>query len=226
MFEGFFSTFPILFVAFVLFILISNAWQKRDLFKGIYSQVKTQYDKDVALARPNNEINFVPVVINIFLAGFSIKLFLTDFDTEMNVFFNIWFSFFLLLLNFPIFIYKENKDDIYASIFLFIVFSLFCFPILLFYKSPDLIYLSIGWLFNYIGFLFFSNSKQIDNLQGQTGLFLLFWVFIILISIVIHFKFDLPDKYNYGYLINVFYFILNAFFAYSSQKYDRINTNR
>ncbi len=129
------------------------------------------------------------------------------------------------MLNFPLFIYKENKDDKFVSLFLFLALSLFCFPVLFYYQGLDLIILMIGWLFNYAIFLFFSNAKQIDNLKGQTGFFILFWMFIIFISLVIHFKFDLPEKYNYSFLINVLYFMVNAYFVFISQKYERIDTS-
>ncbi len=250
MFDDFFISLPILFVSIILLLLFSKAWGKRDLIKSIishnklfeikslnltkseralmkdkFADIKIEYKKNKALAKPISEINFIPIVINLLIAGYNLKLFFINFNHEIDVLINIWVSFFLLMLNFPLFIYKENKENKFVSLFLFSALSLFCFPVLFFYQGLDLIILMIGWLFNYTIFLFFSNAKQIDNLKGQTGFFILFWMFIIFISLVIHFKFDLPEKYNYSFLINVFYFLVNAYFIFISQKYERIDTS-
>jgi hypothetical protein len=227
MFGDFFTYFTTLFVSIVLFLLFSKAWSKRDIVKNIYSQTNIQYGKNVALAKPNNQINFIPVFINIMLAGYNLKLFFTDFCPNPKMFFVFWVSFFLLLLNIPLFIYKEKDGKTNSksvAVFMFLCISLFCFPALYFYHGSDLINLIVGWLYNYITLLFFSNEKVLDNVKGKTVFFMLFWVFVLVMSIIISANFSLPKEYNYGYLISTTYFFMYAYFNYFSDKYEKINS--
>lgn len=109
MFESLFTYLPILFVSFILYQLFSKAWEKRELVITIINQQKSKYYKNVKLAKPTSEINIIPVIINLIWAAYNLYLFFTDFSTETIILVNLWGSFFLLLLNFPLFLYHDEK---------------------------------------------------------------------------------------------------------------------
>ena len=223
MFDSFFFYFPIIFVAFILYQLFCKAWEKRELVRTIFNQQKTEYYKNTALAKPFSKINFIHVFINLIWAAYNLYLFFTDFSNETVVLINFWVSFFLLLLNFPLFIYHdEKKKEKTIPLIMFICISLCCFSILFYYNGLDFINLIIGWFYNYIILLFFSNKKAIDYVKGKTAFFILFWLFILVVSIFIDVNFDLPSKYNYGFLINFVYFLTHAYFCFFSSKYENI----
>lgn len=225
MFESLFTYLPILFVSFILYQLFSKAWEKRELVITIINQQKSKYYKNVKLAKPTSEINIIPVIINLIWAAYNLYLFFTDFSTETIILVNLWGSFFLLLLNFPLFLYHdEKKKEKKIPIIMFICISLCFFPILLYYNGLDFINLLIGWGYNYIVLLFFSNTKAINYTKGKTVFFILFWLVILIASIVIVVNFKLPSKYNYGFLVNCFYFLTYAYFCYFSNKYENIKT--
>lgn len=223
MFDSFFFYFPILFASFIFYQLFSKAWEKRELLRTIINQQKTEYNKNVALAKPFNKINFIPVIINLIWAAYNLYLFFTDFSSDTIIMINFGVSFFLLLLNFPLFIYHdEKKKEKTIPKIMFICISLCCFPVLFYYNGLDLINLLIGWLYNYIVLILFSNKKAIDYIKGKTAFFILFWLFILVASIIIDVNFDLPSKYNYSFLINSIYFMTHAYFCFFSSKYENI----
>ncbi len=109
MFDDFFTYFPILFVSIILFLIFSKVWSKKDLIKKIIThdklfeikslnltnserallkdklaEIKIQYKKNKALAKPINEINFIPITIQFLIAGFNLKLFFLVHDKKIS----------------------------------------------------------------------------------------------------------------------------------------------
>jgi hypothetical protein len=224
MFGDFFTYFPIIFVLIILLLLFSKVWDKRHLLKKVYHNSKSQYEKNVALAKTNRDINYIPVLLNLIWAGYNLKVFFTDFSNEKGVFLNFWFTFFLLLLNIPFFIYKEKnvENNKTIAVIMFLCISLFCSPVLLIKQSKGIITLFVGWLLNYVILIFNNNEKTVAKLAGHTVFFVLFWLLILMLSVVIDINFSLPQKYNYGYLINTSYFLIYAYFNYFSSKYENL----
>ncbi len=118
MFDDFFISFPILFESIILLLLFSKAWSKRDLIKSVisndklfeikslnltkseksllkdkFAEIKIEYKKNKALAKPISEINFIPIVINLLIAGYNLKLFFTNFNQEIDILINFGFHF-------------------------------------------------------------------------------------------------------------------------------------
>ncbi len=224
MFDNLFNYLPIVILSIATIILFNKVWHKRDLITRVHKESKEKYKVDRNKKTQLTKINYLPIVINLLFMGYNIKLFFTDFSNNEKVFFNFWAIFFLLLLNIPFFIYKDHhiKHNKKVALFIFLCLSVFCFPILFIEHSINIIILYLGWLINYSVLIFNSNQKIVDNLKGQTGFFIIFWVIVLVISIVLDSNFDLPQQYNYAYLINTFYFMTFAYFNYFSNRYENI----
>ncbi len=78
---------------------------------------------------------------------------------------------------------------------------------------------------NYIYSYSIKDKKVIDNLKGNTGSFIIFWLGLLVISIVVSISehsFNsefFPEGYNYGDLINAVYNLFFIILIYYSTRY-------
>jgi hypothetical protein len=225
--DDFFTYLPLFAILFTFLIFLNKALEKKALIKAAYKEVKKRSNLDEYEKVTLKRNNFTPIIINLLFVGYNLKMFFNDFSNIEEVFFNFWVSFFLLLLNIPLFIYKDGneKGAKNVAIIMLLCISIFSFPVLLFNQSSSIITLFVGWLVNYTSYVFNNEERKLDNLKGKTVFFILFWILIILLSMVIKRNFLLPEKYNYGYVINAFYFLMYAYINYILNKYQNIKTN-
>src|SRR3982751_3103154 len=74
-------------------------------------KVQQQYRENKKKASPLTRSAFMQIGINLIWAGFNLYMFLENKNVEKSSFFNFWVLFFLLLMNIPLFIYKEAEKE-------------------------------------------------------------------------------------------------------------------
>lgn len=194
-------------------------------------KVQQQYRENKKKASPLTRSAFMQIGINLIWAGFNLYMFLENKNVEKSSFFNFWVLFFLLLMNIPLFIYKEaekeNKNRFVAIYFFCALLVFTLFPFFISFNLSMLLTVA-SWLPNYIYSYSLKDKKAIDNLKGNTVSFILFWLALLVIAVIINisgYSIDSElsaEKYNYGYFINVLYNIFFIISIYYSNRYRNI----
>jgi len=207
-------------------------FNKNNKLQSNLKKVHEQYQENKKKAMPLTKSALMQMVVNLLWAGFNMYMFLENKNPEKSSFFNFWVMFFLLLMNIPLFIYKENERENknrFVAIYFFcalLVFTLF--PFFISYNLAMAFTLA-SWLPNYIYSYSIKDKKVIDSLKGNTVSFIFFWVALLVISVMISISGHsfgtelLPKKYNYGYLINVLYNLFFILSVYNSNRYRNIS---
>ena len=135
--DDFFTYLPLFAILFTFLIFLNKALEKKALIKAAYKEVKKRSNLDEYEKVTLKRNNFTPIIINLLFVGYNLKMFFNDFSNIEEVFFNFWVSFFLLLLNIPLFIYKDGneKGAKNVAIIMLLCISIFSFPVLLFNQS-------------------------------------------------------------------------------------------
>ncbi|ASK29649.1 hypothetical protein CEY12_05820 [Chryseobacterium sp. T16E-39] len=195
-------------------------------------KVQQQYQENKKKVSPLTRSALVQIGINLLWAGFNMYMFLENKSVEKFSFFNFWVLFFLLLMNIPLFIYKENEKESknrFVAIYFFCALSVLAlFP---FFISFNLsIALTVGsWMPNYIYSYRLQDKKALDNLKGNTISFILFWLVLLILVVIINISGYSSDdvllmkKYNYGYFINAIYNVFFMISIYYSNRYRNID---
>lgn len=207
-------------------------FNKNKKLQSDLKKVQEQYQENIKKAMPLTRSALMQMVVNLLWAGFNMYMFLENRNEEKSSFFNFWVMFFLLLMNIPLFIYKENERESknrFVAIYFFcalLVFTLF--PFFISYNLAMAFTLA-SWLPNYIYSYSIKDKKVIDNLKGNTVSFIFFWVALLVITIIISISGhsfgieSFPKGYNYGYLINVVYNLFFILSVYYSNRYRSIS---
>ncbi|MDR6525513.1 hypothetical protein J2787_000883 [Chryseobacterium rhizosphaerae] len=195
-------------------------------------KVQEQYQENNGKAMPLTRPAYMQMGINFLWAVFNMYMFFENRNIEKFSFFNFWVMFFLLLMNIPLFIYKENEKEgknKFVAIYFFcalLVFTLF--PFFISYNLA-MVCTVVSWLPNYIYSYSIKDKKAIDSLKGNTGCFMIFWLGLLVISIIISISGHslgteiFPAGYNYGYFINMLYNIFFIVSIYYSNRYRNMS---
>ncbi|WP_241286215.1 hypothetical protein [Chryseobacterium arthrosphaerae] len=195
-------------------------------------KVQEQYQDNKAKAMPLTRPALMQMGVNFLWVVFNMYMFLENRTVEKSSFFNFWVMFFLLLMNIPLFIYKENEKEgknKFVAIYFFcalLVFTLF--PFFIAYNLA-MVFTVASWLPNYIYSYSIKDKKAIDSLKGNTGCFTVFWLGILVIGVVISISGHslgtevFPKGYNYGYLINLLYSLFFIVSIYYSDRYRNMS---
>lgn len=207
-------------------------FNKNKKLESDLKKVREQYQENKKKAMPLTKSALMQMVVNLLWAGFNMYMFLENRNEEKSSFFNFWVMFFLLLMNIPLFIYKEDERESknrFVAIYFFcalLVFTLF--PFFISYNLAMAFTLA-SWLPNYIYSYSIKDKKVIDSLKGNTVSFIFFWVALLVITIIISISGhtfgieSFPKGYNYGYLINVVYNLFFILSVYYSNRYRSIS---
>lgn len=195
-------------------------------------KVHEQYQENKGKIMPLTRSALMQIGINLLWAIFNMYMFFENKSVEKFSFFNFWVMFFLLLMNIPLFIYKENEKESknrFVAIYFFCALSVFTlFPFFISYNLA-MVFTVASWLPNYIYSYSIKDKKVIDNLKGNTGSFIIFWLGLLIISIIVSISghsFNsefFPEGYNYGYLINAVYNLFFIILIYYSTRYRNIS---
>ncbi|GEN67613.1 hypothetical protein [Chryseobacterium rhizosphaerae] len=195
-------------------------------------KVQEQYQENKGKAMPLTRPAYMQMGINFLWAVFNMYMFFENRNVEKFSFFNFWVMFFLLLMNIPLFTYKENEKEgknKFVAIYFFcalLVFTLF--PFFISYNLA-MVFTVASWLPNYIYSYSIKDKKVIDSLKGNTGCFMIFWLGLLVISIIISISRHslgteiFPAGYNYGYFINMLYNIFFIVSIYYSNRYRNMS---
>lgn len=136
-------------------------------------KVQEQYQENKGKAMPLTRSALLQMGINLLWAGFNMYMFFENRSVEKFSFFNFWVMFFLLLMNIPLFIYKENEKENknkFVAIYFFctlLVFTLF--PFFISYNLA-MVFTVASWLPNYIYSYSIKDKKTIDSLKREYGM--------------------------------------------------------
>lgn len=195
-------------------------------------KIREQYRENKGKAMPLTQPALMQMGINLVWAIFNMYMFFENRRVEKFSFFNFWVMFFLLLMNIPLFIYKENEKENknkLAAIYFFcalLVFTLF--PFFISYNL-SMVFTVASWLPNYIYSYSIKDKKAIDSLKGNTGCFTIFWLGLLVIGVGISISGHslgteiFPKGYNYGYLINMLYNLFFMVSVYYSNRYRNMS---
>ena len=195
-------------------------------------KVQQQYQENKKKVSPLSRSALVQIGINLLWAGFNMYMFLENKSVAKFSFFNFWVLFFLLLMNIPLFIYKENEKESknrFVAIYFFCALSVLAlFPFFISFNLSMAI--TVGsWLPNYIYSYRLQDKKALDNLKGNTISFILFWLVLLILVVIINISGYSSDdvllmkKYNYGYFINAIYNVFFMISIYYSNRYRNID---
>ncbi|WP_312301688.1 hypothetical protein [Chryseobacterium sp.] len=194
--------------------------------------IQEQYQNNKAKAMPLTRPVLMQMGINFLWVVFNMYMFLENRTVEKFSFFNFWVMFFLLLMNIPLFIYKENekegKNKFVAILFFCALLVFTLFPFFISYNLA-MVFTVASWLPNYIYSYSIKDKKVIDGLKGNTGCFTIFWLGLFVIGVIINISghsFDkefFPKGYNYGYLINILYNLFFIASIYYSNRYRNMS---
>lgn len=193
------------------------------------AEINSKLKRDLKQKAPLEKGAILQIVLFIIWGIVNIYLFNTRFWEENN-FFNFWVIFFLLLMNIPLFIIKDeqtSKAKIAAFVFFVAISSLLGFGIAIGYNQAMLFSIA-AWLPNYLLVLLRGRKEDIDNLKGNTGCFVVFWIAILLGSVAISMSGNgdfLGKNKNYGYLINTIYCGFSAVAVYYANRYRNVKND-
>lgn len=203
--------------------------RKQEEINQKIAEVRSKLKRDLKQKAPLEKAAILQIALFIIWGIVNIYLFFTRFWEENN-FFNFWVVFFLLLMNIPLFIIKDeqtSKAKIAAFVFFIAIVTLLGFGIAFGYNQAMLFSIT-AWLPNYLLVLFRGRTEDIDNLKGNTGCFVVFWMAILLGSVAIsmsgHADFLGKNK-NYGYLINTIYCGFSALAVYYANRYRNVKND-
>ncbi|WP_300669428.1 hypothetical protein [Soonwooa sp.] len=193
------------------------------------AEIKAKLKSDLKQKAPLEKGAILQIMLFIIWGIVNLYLFNTRF-WEVSNFFNFWVVFFLLMMNIPLFILKDeqtSKSKIAALVF-FVAFSIFLgFGIAIAYNQAMLFSIA-AWLPNYLLVLFYGRKQDLDNLKGNTGCFVVFWMAILLGSVAISMTGNadfLGKNKNYAYLINTIYCGFSAVAVYCSNRYRNVKND-